>query len=128
MLILFKLLWNYAQKAVKKYLPWYIIYYNIRILYAHSYGMVVLHKLLYKIIRLLMKCILCLWDLQLTFFDTVPSQKMENVERYFIKLTSIFYINFTLKLLHHCIFWLVTLDVYMFTLGYFLAIFHNYSP
>ena len=70
-----------------------------------------------------MKCILCLWDLQHTFFDTVPSQKMENVERYFRKLTSIFFINFILKLLHHCIFWLVTLDVYiyiyiyMYTLG-----------
>jgi len=53
MLMLFKLLWNYAQRAVKKYLPWYSTYYNIRILYAHSHGMVILHKLLYKIIRLL---------------------------------------------------------------------------
>ena len=41
MLMLFKLLWNYAQKAVKKYLPWCSIYYNIRIMYAHSHGMVV---------------------------------------------------------------------------------------
>jgi len=44
--MLCKLLWSYAQKAVKKYLPWYSICYNIRILYAHSHGMVVVHKLL----------------------------------------------------------------------------------
>jgi len=34
----------------------------------------------------LKKHILYLWDLQHKFFDTIPSQKMENVKRYFRKL------------------------------------------